>query len=349
MQILSISTKSLSEATRSALLKAQSALAVAQKEATTGRLADVGLGLGFRAGQTVSLRNHYARLETIIETNAVAKSRLSATQAALEAIAEDAESFVGALIGARDSESGAVVLTMEARSRLASLINAINTAIDGAYIFGGVNTGAAPFEDYFSPSPPPSRQSVEDAFFAAFGIGQSDTAVSEISAADMQAFLDGPFELLFVEPAWSLNWSRASSQNITSGISVGEVIETSANANDRAIRKLVSAYVMLADLGGEKLNEGAFQVVVDTAIETAASAIQELTELMAKLGVAEERIAVSNERMAIQMDVLSRHIIDLEAADPYEASLRVASLLTQMETAYALTARLQQMSLAYYI
>jgi flagellar hook-associated protein 3 FlgL len=165
----------------------------------------------------------------------------------------------------------------------------------------------------------------------------------------MQAFLDGPFRLLFEEPEWTLNWSSAASQNLTSRISVGEVIETSANANSPAMRKLVGAYVMLADLGAEKLNMGAFQTVVDTAIETAASAIQELTDLRAKLGVVEERIAVSNERMAIQMDVLSRHIVDLEAADPYEASLRVTSLLTQMETAYALTARLQQMSLVNYL
>ena len=49
------------------------------------------------------------------------------------------------------------------------------------------------------------------------------------------------------------------------------------------------------------------------------------------------------------MDVLAYHIVDLEAVDPYEASIRVTSILTQVETAYALTVRLQEMSLVYHL
>ena len=53
--------------------------------------------------------------------------------------------------------------------------------------------------------------------------------------------------------------------------------------------------------------------------------------------------------MSIQMDILSNHVVELEAVDRIEASLRVTSLLTQIETSYALTARLQQMSLINHL
>ena len=328
-------------------MKAQARLAAAQKEATTGRYSDVGVSLGFKTGQTVSMRNEHARLGAILDANAVAKTRLSSTQSILKGLVEDAQTFIGALIGARSSDTGAQVVAAEARARLTSLVNGINTAIDGAHIFAGINTEFAPLFDYFADPPGQSRQSVANAFFAAFGMPQSDPAVAGISAADMQAFLDGPFDALTEEPAWSGNWSNASDQNITSRISPSEVIETSISANAGAIRKLISAYVMVADLGAEQLNEGAFQVIVDTGVRTAGLAIQELTTLRATLGIAEERIAAAEKRMSFQMDILAKHVTNLEAVDPYEASLRVTSLLTQIEMAYALTARLQEMSLVY--
>src|SRR5690606_7352826 len=114
----------------------------------------------------------------------------------------------------------------------------------------------APLANYFGTPSPASRQSVVDAFVSTFGMIPSDASVSGISAEDMQAFLDGVFKTLTDEPAWSANWSIASNQNIKSRIAPAELIETSTNANASAIRNLVSAYVMVFDLGGDKLNDG---------------------------------------------------------------------------------------------
>jgi len=81
-----ISTSSLSAATRLSLSKTQAKLAEAQKEVTTGRLADVGASLGYKTGQTLSLRQEHARLTTIVDTNSVVSTRLTATQAALKSL-----------------------------------------------------------------------------------------------------------------------------------------------------------------------------------------------------------------------------------------------------------------------
>ena len=53
--------------------------------------------------------------------------------------------------------------------------------------------------------------------------------------------------------------------------------------------------------------------------------------------------------MSIQIDIMTNHIGVLEGVDPYEASTRVSALLTQVETAYAMTARIQKLSLLKYL
>ena len=51
-----VSTAAVSQAMRYSLMRAQSELTKAQKEVSTGRFADIGLALGSRTGQSVSLR-----------------------------------------------------------------------------------------------------------------------------------------------------------------------------------------------------------------------------------------------------------------------------------------------------
>ena len=58
----------------------------------------------------------------------------------------------------------------------------------------------------------------------------------------------------------------------------------------------------------------------------------------------------ANDRMSAQKDVIDDADRNaLESVDPYEASTRVNTLLTQIETSYALTARIQQLSLLDYL
>jgi flagellar hook-associated protein 3 FlgL len=344
-----ISTSALSEATRSSLMKLQTKLADAQKEVTTGRLADVGLSLGFKAGQAVSLRQEHARLQSITETNGLVSSRLDASQAALKAVVENAQSFQSQLLAARNSSTGPQVIQGQARAALSAFADMLNTTFNGASLFAGINADVKPIADYNQQPPAANAQAVASAFATAFGVSQADPAVSSISAANMQAFLDGPFAGLFDPAAWSGAWSAAADQNVRSRISTSELIETSVNANDAAFRKLASAYTMLADLGTDKLNQNAYQAVVDTAVRTVSEAVQGITELQAGLGTVQERAKNANDRMSIQIDILTNHIGVLEGVDPYEASNRVAGLLTQVETAYAMTARIHKLSLLNYL
>jgi flagellar hook-associated protein 3 FlgL len=343
-----ISTSAISEATRLSLAKLQAKLADAQKEVATGRLADVGASLGYRSGQSVSLRQDHVRLTAIIDANAAVSTRLDGTQAGLQQLVGNAQAFVSQLLAARNAATGPHIAQQQAQSGLQAFLDTINTASNGQYLFAGINAEDKPLADYYAAGAG-NRQAVANAFQTAFGMSQSDPGVAAISAADMDTFLAGAFAGLFDGTAWRSNWSTASDQDMLSRISTSEVIETSSNANEQAIRKLASAYTMVADLGVEGLGQQTFQSVVDKAVTLASEAISDLSLTAADLGTAQERVKNANDRMSMQIDIMTKHIGKLEGVDPYEASTRLSQLMTQVETAYAMTARVQKLSLLNYL
>lgn len=349
MKTTTVSTAALTNATRETRTNLQVKLAQGQKEATTGRLADVGLSLGYLTQRTVSLRQDLDRLNTFKDTNAVATSRLELTQTTLEGLGEAAEEFLQTLVAARSARSSDGVAVMDAKQKLTSFTAAMNTAVNGAHIFAGVNTDVKPVTDYFGTPPSAGRTAVGDAFVTEFGVAQSQSGVGDISGTQMSTFLDGAFGNLFDNANWSGTWSAASDQNISSRINNNERIATSANSNDSAFRAIASAYTMIADIGLEQLGSDAYLAVIDKAITVVGQGIGDLTQLRAGLGTSQERIAAANERIDIQVSLMNEHVTTLEGVDPYEATANVNALLTQIETAYALTARLQNLSLINHI
>jgi flagellar hook-associated protein 3 FlgL len=349
MKTTFISTSSISAATRLSLMKVQQQLAESQQEVTTGRFADVGKTLGFRTGQTISLRQEQTRLNTIIETNKTVSSRLDASQAALKNLVSTAQTFVQQALASLNSGTTGDVAQQTGESSLKSFVDTMNTSFAGTFVFSGVNTDVKPLTDYYSTPASASSTGVANEFFLAFGITQSDPTASNISATAMQTFLDTQFSNLFADPSWSTDWSSASNQDVRNRISTNELIETSVSANEDAFRKLAKAYTMVADLGVENLNRDTFETVMKQAMTDASEAIQQISELQSRLGVAQQRTTDASARMTLQMDIMTKHVVSLEAVDPNEAATRVNELLNQVEASYALTARIMGLSILNYL
>jgi flagellar hook-associated protein 3 FlgL len=344
-----ISSAAIGMASRLSITNLQNKLQVAQKEMSTFRLADVGLTLGFRTGETVSMRQEVSRLQTITDTNSIAKARLDTTDVALKGMMDGASQFLGNLFLARNGGITGAALADVAKAGLSSFTDASNTTLNGMFLFGGINSDSKPIGIYDTSPPSAAKTAVGDAFQAAFGISQSDSAVADISPADMQAFLDGPFNDIFETNQWNGTWSNASDQNIKSRISTSELVETSANANETAFRKVAQVYTMMSDLGNKNLSTDTYNVLIDKAMSLINEATTDLTRIRTDIGSAQSRIGAANDRMAIQINVLNLNVNSLEGVDPSEVSVRVSSLLTQIETAYSVTARIQQLSILKYM
>ncbi len=134
-----------------------------------------------------------------------------------------------------------------------------------------------------------------------------------------------------------------------SRISTTEVVDTSVSANQTGFRKLAEAYTMMSDLGNMNLSQTTFQTVVDKAIGLVGNAITDLATLGGNVGVIQQRVTTATDKLNAQKDILNNQIVDIEKVDPAEASVRVNTLQTQIQTALALTSQLQKISLINYL
>jgi flagellar hook-associated protein 3 FlgL len=344
-----ISNQSLSGTLRNAVLKGRESLTDATKESASGRYADIGLRLGGQTGKTIGLRDQYNRLNGIVDTNGLVASRLEVTQKALDGMRETAELFLATLISVRDGDKGAEVLASEAKNNLQAMTASLNASASGQFIFAGINTQQQPITPYGGTPPSASKTAMDAAYLAHFGFAQDALAAESITEADMNTFLQTVLPTQFADPAWGANWSSALDQNMTSRISLSEVVEVSTNANTQSMRDLAMAYTMAFDLGTGSLNTNAFKAVVDASIDAVNKAILGLTATQAQLGSVEQRVKVSSERLTIQRDIMVKQIQAFENVDPYEANVRVTEITTQLDTAYALTVRIQELNILKYM
>lgn len=344
------STPSLNNALRRSILDMQTQLTKAQTELATGRVADLGVSLGRGVAQDYELGLRDNDLESISQSNSVISVRLDTTQTALTSIADTAQTFLETLASAQSGAgSDAGALATSAASSLKSLIAGLNTSVGNVYLFGGINSAVAPIADYFADPPSANKQSVDQAFSSEFGMSQSDSGVDSITASQMQTFLSGAFSDLFSSPSWGSDWSSASDQALQNRISLNQTIDTSVSANDPALQKLAMAYTMVADLGAAELNDAAYQEIVAAATEAISQSISGLISLQASVGVMQQSVANANQAISVQRNVIATQIGSLENVDPYEASTRVTNLLTQIETSYTITGKIQQLTLSKYI
>jgi flagellar hook-associated protein 3 FlgL len=275
-------------------------------------------------------------------------TRLSATQSTLSSLQTSAQNLLNSLLEGSGSNSNASTIQASGQNDLQGLITSLNSSLNGDYTFAGTNTGTQPITDYYATGAA-NKTAVDNAFQAAFGMSQTSSGVSTISGANMQNFLDTQFAPLFQGTNWSTNWSSASSQTLTNQISQSQTASTSVSANNPAFQQLAQAYTMVANLGTQNLSSSAYQAVSSTAQSLLTSAISNLTDLQANVGMVQTDVTNANNQMSVQSNILSTQISNLESVNTYEVSTRITDLQTQIETSYALTSQLAQLSLVKFL
>lgn len=347
MKTTFVSTPAFVGALRTSIRETEAALFRAQKELASGRHADVGLALGSRTGVTVSLREQSAGLTAIIETNKIVRAKLQTSQLSLQTVSDGASAFLSDLVAARDSLSGPDIVQEQARRALDAMTGALNQSYGGDFVFGGINIAEQPLLPYDDPSSP--RAAVDAAFLAEFGFAQDDPAAAGITGVQMAAFLDGAFAALFDDAGWRADWSNASPDPLVSRISTSETQRSSASADEAPVRHLAQVYTMIGELGATLVSRDAFTEMVDRAITLTSNAIAGIGTIQSRLGTVENRVDQADTRLGLQIDIVERRIAGLEGVDAYEAALEVNLLTTQVETAFALTARIQRLGLLQYL
>ncbi|RWX20584.1 flagellar hook-associated family protein, partial [Rhizobium leguminosarum] len=245
------------------------------------------------------------------------------------------------------NDPGSITVAIQsATSARSTMMDTANTMVNGEYLFSGINTDVQPLTDKTTAT---SAAIVTQLNTYATGLGK---AVSDLTGAEMSTFITTTVEPMFSETAWTdptTGWSQASSQNMTSRISNSEVIESSTNANSEGMRYFALASVMTSALLGQNLSSDAMSTVSKQAISYTTKATSGLVTQASQLGLSQERVKKSNDALDAQSNIIKNKLVDLQGVDPYEASTLVKTLETQLETAYTIVSKIQQLSLVNYL
>ena len=335
---------------RSTIASGQAEVMKLQEEIVTGRYADIGLSLGAKTSNSVSLNQDVSRLKTIQDSNALVTQRLSASQLALDLMADSAQNMLEAFISVNGSDdaNNLLIARRDVESSLGSYTVAINTSSNGEYLFAGINTSTKPVDDYFAAGST-AKAAFDATFSGYFGFTQSDPQAAGITTAQMDDFITNVLEPEFLGNNWKTNWSSASDTNMSSRILKNEVVDSGVNANANGMRYFALAAVIGIELLDSAISSDVRTAVNASAIEYAGMAVTGIDNQRSNLGVSENRVTKANVALSSQIDIITLHLGDIEGVDGYEASTRMQTLLDQVEVSYKLTARIQQLNLMNYL
>ena len=345
-----VSTLAMQNSMRLTIGRGQNEIQKLNTEIVTGRYADIGLALGAKTANSVSLNRDVAQLMGIKDSNALVTQRLSASQAALGSMSNAAQQMLEAFIAVNGSDDAnrLLIARRDIESALEAFTIAGNTSSNGEYLFAGINTNTQPLNDYLAAGSAP-KAAFDATFLGHFGFTQTDPQAANITVAQMDNFLTNVLEPAFTGAAWTTDWSSASDTNVSSRILKNEVIDSSTNANVAGMRTFALAAVIGIELLDSPISAEVRASVNKTAISYAGSAVTGIDNERSMLGVSENRVTKANESLESQLRIIKLHLGDVEGVDPYEASTRMKSLLAQVEASYSLTSRIQQMSLMNYL
>jgi flagellar hook-associated protein 3 FlgL len=342
MKITPVSSYAVSQALRLQVARAQAEMIKAQKELVTLTVADRGLHTGIRTGQSVALDRDIARLSNIKDTNALASSRMTASQEAMGQMQEYATKFMSTLTTSLGGSLHPGVLQAEASTMLSAMASAANTSIAGEFIFAGTNTDIKPLDDFLSPD-----STLRPAIEELFNDFRGTTEPQDLTPEQIDEFLVSLDD--FMSNTTPSAWSNANDQGITSRIALNQTAQTSVTVNEIGVRQFMTAAAAVLFLGEAGISSDAMKTVSDRAVAWTSAGMTQMTASQATLGIVEERVANASERLKMQIDLFTNMQRDMIGVDEFEAGTRLTALMAQADAALLLTNRIQQISLLKYL
>lgn len=349
MVVSNISTNALNTSLRFYTLKKQNELAAVQKEVATGQKFDLGNSLGSFSSSVVSSKHQINQIDQLKITNSLAANRFSTMQIGMNSMIDSANKFISQMTVELNGSLDKQLLQSVGENALEEFTSSINVSIKGEFVFSGINTKSNAVVDYQNSSGAAAKSAVQNAFSTEFGFSVNDPSAQMISPTALKAFIDGPFMDLFDDTNWEALWSNSSDQGMVSKISTQEFITTSSTANAAAYRSFTAASVLVNEFSGGSLKLSALDSLALSAIEIMTSSVSEIAVEQAKVGTLEQRVSQADDRLEYQKNVLNNQLANLTDVDSYETAIRLNEIVVGLESSYAVTARIQSLSLLNYL
>jgi len=362
-----ISSLSIQTTMRNSIAGVQREMVKANQEAVTQKHADLGVTLGANTARALDLSRDISRIDSLHSTAALATQRLDSAELALDnmnKVGLDIQSAILTLGSSADATNLATARSAM-KSALESFTQFTNTSVQGEYIFAGINSDVKPMQDYFSAGSP--AKAAYDAELSQFMSDNAIPSLDVITKDQMNDFLDdleGKFNgtkpltspphpaALAGKDFWTTFFSSASDENMKSRIGPTEIIDSSTNSNSQGMRNFAFASIVSMELLQPNIPQTAREAVssrTTSNVSKAMNGVDSLNQQRTNIGIASERVSKAEERLQAQKDILTTSLGSLENVDPEEAATRLNTMKTLLETAYTVTAKIQQLSLANYL
>lgn len=314
-----------------AALKAQ--LQTLTAEVSAGHVADQGKALGGNFSVAAGIAHSLATLQAYGSAASQAALAAATMQASLTRIDDTSVSLAATLITTGSGAQPATLATVAAQAHdaLAGAVTALNVQLGGRSLFAGTaGTGAV------APA---------DQILAAL----SPVIAGQTTAAGVAAAVQG----WFADPAGFAATAYSGSTTEPSPIPVapGETASLGVTALDPALTGTLAGFATAALIAnGPLADRPAEQAALATAAGQALMAAKTgRTALAAGLGVVQAQIADAQSRNGSEAGALQIAQAKLVEVDPYKAATDLQAVQTQLETLYALTARISSLSLTNFL
>ena len=304
-------------------------------ELTTGRAADLSKALrgDWRALHAIEARLGVAATERLAIVEA--KGFATAAQDALGQVQDQTDALASVMLGIPFSPTDATLARAgaEARSAFEAIVGALNQKHADRSVFAGDATDVLPLA--------PMRTMMADIEAA---------VAAETTAAGVVAVVEAWFQT----PGGgfeTLGYAGSTAPLAPLSLGAGESAAFPVTAADPALREVMIGVALGALLAGPTLGTDTSErlALSRASAERLLSVRTPLTETRAGVGATEARIARAEARAGAEGTALDLARTDLVAADPFAAAARLQTAQTQLETLFALTARVSRLSLVDFL
>ncbi|MCO6384789.1 flagellin [Oceanicola sp. 502str15] len=304
------------------------------QELSTGRKADVAAAVGGDFAPITSIETTLARNASYKTTGTEAASLAAVMQNAYQTISTLIEESSGNMLNAGQATQASVIETAAAdtAAKLAPVLAALNTTFGSRSVFSGVAVDGPAVAD-------------AETFMAsltATTAGATDVA-SLTTALDAWFAPGGGFETDV--------YLGSTTPLAPIDIGLGVKANLQQTAFDGELRDALKGIALANLIDNDVLtgNTEARAELVRIAGETMLRGETGLTTLQARLGTVEGLIEETGVARDTETSALTLARAEILEVDPYETASRLTAAQTQLETIYAITARMQSLSLVNYL
>ncbi|MCF6433449.1 flagellin [Leisingera sp. MMG026] len=319
---------------RSRNAELQQNITTLSEEFATGKSSNLTERLGGDYTYLADLENSLNRLDSYMVANSEVQLFATTTQGSLDKVQSQVQAMrndILTLSPAIDVEN-AEQFGSQAKQRISSAINLLNSSVGGRTIFAGTATDTKPLND-------------TGTLFSSILTEVSGLTTSNDIIQAVKDWFDDPagFDTVMY------SGSTTSLQPVTVG--EGEQVTLGIRADDDNLKHALQSYVITA-----LANEPSLGLTDDVKIDLVRQASSELTDsvdnliqLQADVGFIEGQLEAVNTRNEASKTSLSIVKNNLVSADPYETYTRLEEAQTQLEGLYTITSRSSQLSLLNYL